>query len=150
MRHSAVFLAPVIVLIAGLSVARGETVEADAPWNPWWLRVITQAPVTMPLSKASAVPQSDPVAYPPSGVLLTLPPAPVAVPTSGVLQPPPERQTITTIPLKITPLRRDAETAAVTTPTGHLRPTVARSPESQKRNIWPGVLRVRERRPREK
>ena len=71
MRHSAVFLAPVIVLIAGLSVARGETVEADAPWNPWWLRVITQAPVTMPLSKASAVPQSDPVAYPPSGVLLT-------------------------------------------------------------------------------
>jgi hypothetical protein len=134
MRHSAVFLAPVIVLIAGLSVARGETVEADAPWNPWWLRVITQAPVTMPLSKASAVPQSDPVAYPPSGVLLTLPPAPVAVPTSGVLQPPPERQTITTIPLKITPLRRGAETAAaVTTPTRHLRPTVVRSPESQKR-----------------
>jgi hypothetical protein len=132
-RDSAWSLAPLIVLVVGLSLARGETVETDAPWNPWWLRVVTQVPVTMPLSKASAVPPSDPVAYPPSGVLLTPPPAPVAVPTSGVLQPPPERQTITTIPLKITPLRRDAETAAVTTPTGHLRPTVARSPESQKR-----------------
>jgi hypothetical protein len=75
-RDSAWFLAPVIVLIAGLSLARGETVETDAPWNPWWLRVVTQAPVTMPLSKTSVVPPSDPAAYPPSGVVPAPPPGP--------------------------------------------------------------------------
>ena len=37
MRHSAWFLAPVIGIVAGLSSTRGDTVETDDPWNPWWL-----------------------------------------------------------------------------------------------------------------
>jgi hypothetical protein len=95
-RNSAWFLVPEIVLIVGLSLARGETVETDVSWNPWWLRAVTQAPVTMALSKIYVVPQFDPAGYPPSGVLPAPPPAPVAVPSSGVLEAPLERQTITT------------------------------------------------------
>jgi hypothetical protein len=77
-RDSAWFLAPALVLIAGSSVARGEMVEADVSWNPWWLRVVTQAPVTMPRSQRSVVAPSSPAAYLPSGVLPDPPPAPVA------------------------------------------------------------------------
>jgi hypothetical protein len=84
-RNSACYLAPVIVIIGGLSLARGETIETDVSWNPWWLRVVTQAPVIMPFSKTSVVDPSDPAAYAPSGVLPVPPPAPVAVPSSGVL-----------------------------------------------------------------
>jgi len=110
--RSARYLTPVIMLIAGLSLARGETVETDAPWNPWWLRVVTQAPVIMPLSKTSVVPPSDPAAYPPSGVVPAPPPAPVGLPSSGVLQATQERRTITTMSVKHAPSPRSAEVAA--------------------------------------
>jgi hypothetical protein len=113
-RDSAWSLAPLIVLVVGLSLARGETVETDAPWNPWWLRVVTQAPITMPLSKTSVVPPSDPVAYPPSGVLPAPPAAPNAVPASGVLPAPLERRTITTTSVKLVPSPRSAGAAAHT------------------------------------
>jgi hypothetical protein len=52
-RNNAWFLAPVTVLIAAPSLARDEMVETDVSWNPWWLRVVTQAPFTLPLSKTS-------------------------------------------------------------------------------------------------
>jgi hypothetical protein len=134
-RDSAWFLAPVIVLIAGLSLTRGETAETDAPWNPWWLRVVTQAPVTMPLSKTSVVPPSDPEAYPPSGVLPAPPPAPVSVPSSGVLQAPLERRTITTTSVKLAPSPRGAGVAAPTRAARHFVPrrTAARSATKQNR-----------------
>jgi len=70
-RNSAWYLAPVIVLIAGLSLARGETAKTDASWNPWWLRVVIQAPVIKPLPTATVVPPSAPAA---SGVLPAPPP----------------------------------------------------------------------------
>jgi hypothetical protein len=54
-RNSVCSLAPVIVLIAGLTLARGQMVETDVSWLPWWLRVVAQAPVTMPLSETSVV-----------------------------------------------------------------------------------------------
>jgi hypothetical protein len=131
-KNSAWYLAPVIVLIAGLSLARGQMVETDVSRAPWWLRAVAQAPVTMPLSETSAVSPSAPAAYPPSGVLPAPPPAPVAVPSSGVLQPPPERRTITTIPVKIASLPWSAETAAATPATRHLRRTAARGATRQK------------------
>jgi hypothetical protein len=54
-RNSVCSLAPVIVLIAGLTLARGQMVETDVSRLPWWLRVVAQAPVTMPLSETSVV-----------------------------------------------------------------------------------------------
>ena len=60
MRHSAWFLAPVIGIVAGLSSARGDTVETDDPWNPWWLRIVTQVPVTLTPSKAFLAPPATP------------------------------------------------------------------------------------------
>ena len=135
MRNSACYLAPVIVLIAGLSLARGQMVETDVSRLPWWLRVVAQAPVTMPLSATSVVPPSAPAAYPPSGVPPAPPPAPVGVPSSGVLQPPPEPRTITTMPVKIAPLPRSAERAAPTRTVRHYAPrrTAVRSATKQKR-----------------
>jgi hypothetical protein len=134
-RNSAWFLAPEIVLIAGLSLARGETVETDVSWNPWWLRAVTQAPVTMPLSKATVVPPSDLAAYPPSGVLPPPPSAPVAVPFSGILQAPLERRTITTTSVKLAPIPRSAGVTAHTRTARHFVPrrTAARNPTQQKR-----------------
>ena len=146
MRHNACYLAPVIVLIAGLSLARGETVETDVSWHPWWLRVIAQAPVTMPLSKTSVVPPSAPAAYPPSGVLPAPPPAPVGVPSSGVLQAPPERRTITTTSVKLAPSPRSAERAAPTRTVRHYVPrrTAVRSATKQKReNVARGATSMR-------
>jgi hypothetical protein len=134
-RDSAWFLAPVFVLIAGLSLARGETVETVVSWNPWWLRAVTQAPVTMALSKTSVVPPSDPAPYPPSGVLPASPPAPVAVPSSGVLEAPLERRTITTTSVKLATIPRSAGVAAPTRAARHFVPrrTAARNPTKQKR-----------------
>jgi hypothetical protein len=134
-RDSAWFLAPVFVLIAGLSLARGETVETVVSWNPWWLRAVTQAPVTMPLSKATVVPPSDLAAYPPSGVLPPPPSAPVAVPFSGILQAPLERRTITTTSVKLAPIPRSAGVTAHTRTARHFVPrrTAARNPTKQKR-----------------
>jgi hypothetical protein len=134
-RDSAWFLAPVIVLTAGLSLARGQTVQTDVSWNPWWLRAVTQAPVTMALSKTSVVPPSDLAAYPPSGVLPAPPPAPVAVPSSGVLEAPLERRTITTMSVKHAPSSRSAEVASPTRTARHFVPrrTAARSATQQKR-----------------
>lgn len=131
MRHSAWFLAPVIGIVAGLSSVRGDTVETDDPWNPWWLRVVTQAPVTMVPSKAFLAAPSDPAGYPRSGVLAASPPAPVAVPSSGVLEAPLERRTIKTTSVNLAPSPRGAATA--TAPTEHLRRTVARGAESRRR-----------------
>jgi hypothetical protein len=125
MRHSAWFLAPVIGIVAGLSSARGDTVETDHPWNPWWLRVVTQAPVTLPPSKAFLTLPSDPAGYPPSGVLPAPPPAPVAVPSSGVLEAPLERRTIKTTSVNLAPSPRTASE--------RLRRTVARGAESRRR-----------------
>jgi len=132
--RSARYLAPVIVLIVGLSLARGEAVETDAPWNPWWLRVVTQAPVTMPLSKTSVVLPSDPAAYPPSGVLPAPPPAPAAVPSSGVLQASAERRTIISTSVKLAPSPRSAGVAAHTRTARHFVPrrTAAPNPTKQK------------------
>jgi hypothetical protein len=118
--NSAWFLAPEIVLITGLSLARGETVETDVSWKPWWLRAVTQAPVTMPLSKTSVAPPPDPAAYLPSGILPAPPPAPVAVPFSGVLQAPLERRTITTTSVKLAPIPRSAGVAAHSRTARHL------------------------------
>jgi hypothetical protein len=130
-RDSAWFLAPVFVLIAGLSLARGETVETDVSWNPWWLRAVTQAPVTMALSKTSVAPPSDPAGYPRSGVLPAPPPAPVAVPSSGVLEAPLERRTIETTSVNLAPSPRGA--AIATARTEHLLRNVARGAESRRR-----------------
>jgi hypothetical protein len=130
--NSAWFLAPEIVLITGLSLARGETVETDVSWKPWWLRAVTQAPVTMPLSKTSVVPPSDPEAYPPSGVLPAPPPAPVAVPSSGVLQAPLERRTITTTSVKLAPSPRSAGVAAPSRAARHFVPRRTAAPNPTK------------------
>ena len=131
MRNRACIIAPAIVLTAALSPARGQMLEANVAQAPWWLRVVSQAPLTTPVSGKSEVRPSL-AEYPSSGILPAPPPAPVAVPPSGVLQPPSERRTITTIPLKIALLPRSAEMPAATSATGHLRRTMARS-ESQKR-----------------
>jgi hypothetical protein len=144
-RDSAWILAPVIVLIA-LSLARGETVETDVSWNPWWLRMVTQAPVTMPLSKTSVAPPSDPAAYPPSGVLPAPSPAPVAVPSSGVLHAPLERRTITTTSVKLSLLLRSAGVAAPTRTARRFVPrrTAAPNPTKQKReDVARGATSVR-------
>ena len=142
MRHSAWFLAPVIGIVAGLSSARGDTVETDDPWNPWWLRVVTQAPVTLPPSKAFLAAPSDPAGYPRSGVLPAWPPAPVAVPSSGVLEAPLERRTIKTTSVNLARSPRGAATA--TTPTEHLRRTVAGGAESRRReHLARGVASAR-------
>ena len=131
MRHSAWFLAPVIGIVAGLSSTRGDTVETDDPWNPWWLRVVTQAPVTLPPSKAFLAAPPGPAGYPRSGVLPASLPAPVAVPSSGVLEAPLERRTIKTTSVNLALSPRGAVTA--TTPTEYLRRTVAGGAESRRR-----------------
>ena len=136
MRHSAWFLAPVIGIVAGLSSARGDTVETDDPWNPWWLRVVTQAPVTMVPSKAFLAAPSDPAGYPRSGVLAASPPAPVAVPSSGVLEAPLERRTIKTTSVNLAPSPRGAATATA--------PTETRGAESRRReHLARGVASAR-------
>jgi hypothetical protein len=58
-----------------------------------------------------------PVTAPPSGVLVTQPPAPVPVPPSGVLvtQPSPQGHAVAATPVKITEHVRTAETVAPTT-----------------------------------
>jgi hypothetical protein len=128
-RHSAWLLAPVIGIVAGLSSARA--VETDDPWNPWWLRVVTQAPVTLPPSKAFLAAPSDPAGYARSGVLPASSPAPVTIPSSGVLEAPLERRTIKTTSVNLAPSPHGAGTAI--TPTQHLRRTVARGAESRRR-----------------
>ena len=125
MRHSAWFLAPVIGIVAGLSSARGDTVETDDPWNPWWLRVVTQAPVTLPPSKAFLAAPPGPAGYPRSGVLPASLPAPVAVPSSGVLEAPLERRTIKTTSVNLARSPRGAATATT--------PTETRGAESRRR-----------------
>jgi hypothetical protein len=71
-----------------------------------------------------------PVTVPPSGVLVTPPPAPSAVPPSGVLvQPEPaERRTVTTVPVKTVQPLRTAERVAPPTMRRHVvhRQTAAR------------------------
>jgi hypothetical protein len=118
--------------------------ETDAPWNPWWLRVVTQAQVIMPLLNATVVPPSDPAAYPSSGVLPAPPPAPV--PSSGVLQATAERRTITTMSVKHAPSPRSPEGASLTRTARHFVPrrTAARSATQQKReDVARGVASTR-------
>jgi hypothetical protein len=123
MRTSACFVALGVVLVAGLSLARGETSETSV--SPWWLGVVAQAPVTMPLSAA----------FPSSGVLYAQPPAPVAVPSSGVLQPPPERRAVVTMPVRVARQPRSVERAAPTLTARHFvhRRTAAHRATKQKR-----------------
>jgi hypothetical protein len=129
-KSRACIIAPVIVLTAALSSARGQILEEYVLQAPWWLRVVTQAPLTMPLSGESEVRPFAIAEYPSSGILAAPPPAPVAVPSSGVLQPPTDQQTIA---LPVAPLPPTAETPAATSMTGHLRPAVERGAQSQKR-----------------
>ena len=119
MRNRACIIALAIVLTAAL--ARGQMLEANVSQAPWWLRAVTQAPLTTPLSGKSEVRPAALAEYPLSGILPASPPAPVAVPPSGVLQPPPERRTVTTIPVKIVPLPRGEETPAAPSANRHLR-----------------------------
>jgi len=59
---------------------------------------------------------------PPSGVLITQPPAPVAVPPSGVLESPPtvERRTVTTLPFKTAQKVQTAKRATPVTMRRHV------------------------------
>jgi hypothetical protein len=131
-RNRACIIAPAIVLTAALSSARGQMLEANISQAPWWLQVFTQAPLTTPLPGKSEVRPVALAEYPASGILPAPPPAPVAVPPSGVLQPPPERRAVTTIPVKIAPPPRSAETLAASSANRHLR-RIARGAESLKR-----------------
>ena len=133
MKNRACIIAPAIVLTAALSSARGQMLEKNVSQAPWWLRVVTQAPLTAPLSEKSKVCPSALAEYPSSGTLPAPPSAPVAVPSSGVLQPPHERQTTPTVPVKIAPLPLSAEAPRAMPATEHLRRTVARGAESNKR-----------------
>ena len=132
MRHSAWFLAPVIGIVAGLSSTRGDTVETDDPWNPWWLRVVTQAPVTLPPSKAFLAAPPGPAGYSRSGVLPASLPAPVAVPSSGVLEAPLERRTFKTTPTEY--LRRTVAGGAESRRREHLARSVASESHDRARN----------------
>jgi hypothetical protein len=89
----------------------------------------------MPVSKTSVVSQSDPAAYPSSGVLPAPPPAPVAVPSSGVVQAPRESRTITTTSIKLAPSLRSAGVAAHARTVRHFVPRriAAPNPTKQKR-----------------
>ncbi len=127
------YLAPIIVLTAGLSLARGQTVETDPAQAPWWLRVVTEAPLTMPLSRRAEIRASALVDYPSSGVLPAPPSVTVPFPPSGVLEPPQQRQTITIIPIKTRPLESGANAPTTTAPAGRRQRIVARGRESQKR-----------------
>ena len=129
MKNWACIIAPAIVLTAALSSARGRILEENILQAPWWLRVVTEAPLTMPLAGKSEVRPFTLAEYPSSGILPAPPPAPVAVPSSGVLQPPSDLQTITTLP--VAPSPPSAETPAATSATGHLRQTVERGAQSQ-------------------
>jgi hypothetical protein len=75
-----------------------------------------QTPSPMLLAQA-------PVTVPPSGVLVTQPPAPVAVPPSGVLvtQPMIERRTVATVRVKTAQTVRTAERATPVTMRRHVR-----------------------------
>ena len=105
MRNCVSCLALGILLVAGTLNANGQT---SVP------TVVAQAPVTVP----------------PSGVLVTPPPALSAVPPSGVLvQPEPtERRTVTTVPIKTVQPLHTAERAAPPTMRRHVvhRQTAAR------------------------
>ena len=63
-----------------------------------------------------------PVTVPPSGVLVTQPPAPVPVPPSGVLVTPPtiERHAVTTVPVKTAQTVRIAKRATPITMRRHV------------------------------
>jgi hypothetical protein len=129
-KNSAWF-APVIGLVAGLSLARGDTVKTGDPWNPWWLRVVTQAPVTLPPSEVFLAPPSDPAGYPRSGVLPAPPAAPVALPSSGVLEALLEWRTIKAISVNLAPSPRGAATTTIRTE--HLPRKVGGGAESRRR-----------------
>ena len=92
MRNSVLCLVLGVGLLAGTLIAHGQTPMPT---------LVAQAPVTVP----------------PSGVLVTQPPAPVPIPPSGVLvtQPNPEGHTVAIAPVKPTQQVRTAETAAPTT-----------------------------------
>jgi hypothetical protein len=92
LRKRVVCLVLGVGLLAGTSIAHGRTPKPT---------LVAQAPITVP----------------PSGVLVTQPPAPVAVPPSGVLvtQPSPDAHTVATAPVKITQRVRTAETTAAAT-----------------------------------
>jgi hypothetical protein len=106
--------------------------------GPDALQLVTQAPLTTPLPGKSEVRPVALAEYPSSGILPAPPPAPVAVPPSGVLQPAPERRTVTTIPVKIAPPPRSAETPAAPSANRHLR-RIARGAESLKRGHLSGI-----------
>ena len=69
-----------------------------------------------------------PVTVPPSGVLVTQPPAPVPVPPSGVLVTPRtiERHAVTTVPVKTAQTVRIAKRATPITMRRHVRPAARR------------------------
>jgi hypothetical protein len=124
-RNRACIIAPAIALTAALSSARGQMLEANISEAPWWLQVVTQAPLTTPLPGKSDVRPFAVAEYPSSGILPAPQPAPIAVPPSGVLHPPPERRTVAPIPVKIAP-------PAAPSANRHLR-RIARGAESLKR-----------------
>jgi outer membrane immunogenic protein len=93
MRKSVSCLALGVGLVAGTLNAQGQT------HGPTF---VAQPPVTVPPSGVLVTQPPAPVAVPPSGVLVTQSPAPVAVPPSGVLvtQSPAARRTVATAPIK--------------------------------------------------
>ena len=98
MKNAVSYLALGVGLLTGTLFAHGQT---PSPM------LLAQAPVTVP----------------PSGVLVTQPPAPVAVPPSGVLvtQPMIERRTVATVPVKTAQTVRTAERATPVTMRRHVR-----------------------------
>jgi outer membrane immunogenic protein len=88
-----------VALLAGTSIAQGQT------YGPIFM---AEAPVTVPPSGVLVTPPPAPVAVPPSGVLAT---PSVAAPPPGILvtQPPTERRTIATVPIKRTQTAQNAE-----------------------------------------
>ena len=106
MKNGVSYLALGIGLLTGTLIAYGQTPRPT---------LVAQAPVTVP----------------PSGVLVTQPPAPVPVPPSGILVTPPtvERHAVTTLPIKAAQTARIAKRATPVTPrrhVGHWRPAARR------------------------
>ena len=112
MRKRVSCLAFGVGLVAGTLNAQGQT------HGPTF---VGQAPVAVPPSGVLVTQPPAPVAVPPSGVLVTQPPAPVAVPPSGVLvtQPTAKRHTVATVPIKKAQTVEVVERTAPTTMRRH-------------------------------
>jgi hypothetical protein len=97
MKNGVSYLALGIGLLTGTLIAFGQTPSPT---------LVAQAPVTVP----------------PSGVLVTQPPAPVPVPPSGVLLTPPtvERHAVTTLPVMAAQTARISKRTTPVTPRRHV------------------------------